>query len=359
MKVQDETELSEAIAGATGPLRIVGGGTRHLGRDWEGEVLDVSGHSGITLYEPGALTLVVRAGARVSEIEAVLAAEGQRLAFEPWMQGASTIGGVVATNASGSRRIQTGACRDFCLGVRFVDGTGNVVSNGGRVMKNVTGYDLVKLMAGSWGTLGVLSEVSLKVLPLPQMQGKLTVAGLDPAQAVAAMSQALGSPYEVSAATYLAAQSEVWLRVEGFETQVRHRLAQLTEMLGPLGSISHSVDAQADWDPITRLDPVEDAGDLWRVSVRPSAGPGTVAGFPEGARWFMDWGGGLIWVRVPAGHDLRKALCEGHATLMEAPPESHARLGTFQPETAGVAELSAGLRAKFDPRSIFNPGLMG
>ena len=188
MRVSSEEELAEAVRDAGGPLRIRGGGTRPVGRPVAGAALDVSGLCGIRLYEPGALTLVAAAGTPLAEIEAALAGEGQRLAFEPadWRgllgtTGEPTLGGVIAANVSGPRRVQAGAARDALLGVRFVDGRGTVVKNGGRVMKNVTGYDLVKLMAGSWGTLGVLSEVSLKVLPAPEAAATLAITGLDDA----------------------------------------------------------------------------------------------------------------------------------------------------------------------------------
>ena len=173
MHPSNELELADAIRDAGGALRIVGGGTR--GVAGQGDLLSAAGLAGIRLFEPAALTLVAGAGTPLAEIEAVLAKEGQRLAFEPgdWRgligsEGVSTIGGVVAANISGPRRVQAGACRDALLGVRFVDGSGTVVKNGGRVMKNVTGYDLARLLAGSWGTLGVLSEVGLKVLPAPE-----------------------------------------------------------------------------------------------------------------------------------------------------------------------------------------------
>ncbi|WP_374375088.1 FAD-binding protein, partial [Tabrizicola sp.] len=219
MRPKTEAELAEMVAGAISPLLLRGGGTRTLGHAM-GEVLETGGLTGVDLYEPGALTLVVRAGTPLAEVEAVLAAERQRLAFEVpdlrgllGREGVSTIGGVVATNASGPRRVQVGACRDACLGVRFVDGMGTVVKNGGRVMKNVTGYDLVKLLAGSRGVLGVLTEVSLKVQALPEAEATLVVEGLDDAAGLAALRSALGSPFDVSGAARHTGQSLI--RVEG------------------------------------------------------------------------------------------------------------------------------------------------
>ena len=196
MAITSEETLVDAVKGAAGPISVQGGGTRGLPAT--GQIMRVAGLQGITLYEPGALTLVAKPGTPVAEIEEALAAENQRLAFEPMdhrgllgTSGTPTIGGVMAGNISGPRRISVGAARDFLLGVRFVDGRGAVVKNGGRVMKNVTGYDLVKLMAGSYGTLGVLSEVSMKVLPRPETQSTLVLHGLDDGAAVAAMARAL------------------------------------------------------------------------------------------------------------------------------------------------------------------------
>jgi glycolate oxidase FAD binding subunit len=355
----DEAELAECIADATGPLAIRGGGTQ--GVIVEGAPLSTSKLQGITLYEPGAMTVVAQAGTSISEIEIALVAENQRLAFEPMdyrslldTQGEPTIGGVMAANISGPRRISVGAARDFLLGVRYVDGMGRTVKNGGRVMKNVTGYDLVKLMSGAHGTLGVLSEVSLKVLPCPETQATLVLHGLDDVMAVQALAKALGSPFEVSAAAHDPAQKQTLLRVEGFEASVKYRIQSLQELLG--GETSVEQDSAARWSAWRDVQGFAAADeDVWRVSCKPSDAPALVAKSDAlGVRY--DWAGGLIWLRASAGHDLRAALgnYDGHATLVRGNGQPK-----FEPEAAGVARISAGIRARFDPRGILNAGLMG
>ncbi|WP_425091608.1 FAD-binding protein [Tropicimonas sp. S265A] len=372
MQPGSESDLAEVIRGTKGPLRVRGGGTRPVGKPVTGEALSVAGLSGIDLYEPGALTIVVKAGTPLAEVEQALAAEGQRLPFEPMdhrgllgSDGAPTIGGVVAANASGPRRIQAGACRDSLIGVRFVTGEGEIVKNGGRVMKNVTGYDLVKLMAGSYGTLGVLSEVSFKVLPAPDAAATLTIAGLDTAQAVRALSASLGSPFEVSGAAHLPAtdgEARTLVRVEGLEAQVSYRTGKLTDLLRSYGPISVETDpAQVarTWMQIRDVAPFAGVpGDVWRISVKPSDGPGTAA--RTGGQVMLDWGGGLIWALVPEGTDMRARLGAfgGHATLVRASEDTRAAQAVFHPEPAPLAAISAGLRARFDPRGILNPGLM-
>lgn len=369
----NEADLAEAIRGANGPLSIRGGATRAMPA--AGEVLSVAGISGVSLYEPGALTIIAGAGTPLAEVEAALAAEGQRLPFEPpdmrgllATEGTPTIGGVVAANASGPRRIQAGATRDSLIGVRFVDGAGNLIKNGGRVMKNVTGYDLVKLMAGSHGTLGVLTEVAFKVLPEPPARATLQIVGLTPERAVAAMASALTSPFEVNAAAHLAqgpgGPPLTLIRIEGFEVQIAHRVAALTERLAQFGDVSAETAPEAvraEWDAVRDVAPFHAAeGDVWRFSVKPSDAPAVVERL--GARdVVMDWGGGLIWALTDPGSDARSALgaTPGHATIVRAEAETRQRLGTFHPEPAPLAAIAAGLRAKFDPRGILNPGLMG
>jgi glycolate oxidase FAD binding subunit len=369
VRVSGEDDLVEAIRSAKGAVRISGGGTRDVGRPVEGAVLDVSGLAGITLYEPGALTVVAKAGTPLAEVEAILAKEGQRLAFEPadWRgllgtEGEPTVGGMVATNVSGPRRIQVGACRDALLGVRFVDGTGAVVKNGGRVMKNVTGYDLVKLMAGSWGTLGAVTEVGLKVLPMPEAMATLVLPGLDDARAVAAMTAALRSPFDVSGAAH--GPKGTLIRIEGFAQSVGYRAERLAALLAPFGTARierNGAAVAAIWRDVRDVEPFHALqGSVWKLSVKPSEAPGLAARSGAGAVLY-DWGGGLVWLLLPDGDDLRARLgvFSGHATLMRAPAECRARLAPFHPEAAPLAAISTALRARFDPKGILNPGLMG
>jgi glycolate oxidase FAD binding subunit len=375
--MRTEQELAQAIAGAEGALRIIGGGTRDVGRPVEGELLSVAGLCGVELYEPGALTLVVRAGTPVAEVEALLAAEGQRLPFEPMdhrallgTQGTPTIGGVIAANVSGPRRIQVGAARDFCLGVRFVDGRGQVLSNGGRVMKNVTGYDLVKLMAGSWGTLGVLSEVSLKLLAVSETEATLVIRGLAPGAAVAALSSALGSPWDITGAAHLAlGDGETRVRIEGLAQSVAYRARRLGEEICAGWELVEGAASAALWQGARDVAAFAKREVVWRISVKPTDGPRLSAALREaglGHEVIYDWGGGLMWLAPEGGHaDGGAALIRehvarlgGHARLEKGSRDLRGSVPVFQPEAAPVGALSAKIRAQFDPRGILNPGLM-
>ena len=385
MRPGDEAELVAALRGATGPLRIVGGGTRHLGLGGtaalagaEG-VLETAGMAGVSLYEPEALTLVARAGTSLAAVAAMLAGERQRLAFEVpdlrgllGRQGTSTLGGVVAANASGPRRIQVGACRDSLLGVRFVDGAGAVIKNGGRVMKNVTGYDLVKLMAGSHGTLGVLCEVSFKVQAEPEAEATLVWQGLTAELAVMALSTALGSPFDVSGAAHVAGLGQTMIRLEGMAGSVAYRSRALNAALGGGWAVVTDAASAQMWRCVRDVAALAGRpGAVWRVSVKPAAGPQVVAAMGARVRDAVyDWGGGLVWLLCDevAGADADAGASElrrlvrgfgGHATLMRASDAVRQRVPVFHPEAAGVAALSRGLRAKFDPRGILNPGMMG
>ena len=362
-----EAELSQAVRDA-GAVRVIGGGTRgYADRTAANEILSTRGLSGISLYEPGALTLVAASGTPLNDIEAALEAEGQMLAFEPMdhrallgTDGAPTIGGVAAANISGPRRIQAGAARDAMLGVRFVDGRGDIIKNGGRVMKNVTGYDLVKLMAGSFGTLGVMSEVSLKVLPKPEAAAVCLIEGLSDEAAVRAMAAALGSPYDVTGAAHLRTGLDgapvTMIRVEGFADMVAYRSGKLREMLSAFGDVATELDPErikAGWGYVRDVVGFADQpGDVWRVSVKPSDGPKVVeAVAPLDAVY--DWGGGLVWMRVANGADVHAAVrgFTGHATRVRGG-------ASFSPHADGIAALSRGLKAQFDPMGKLNPGVM-
>lgn len=364
-----EAEICAGVQGG-GPFAVHGGGTRRIGLC---EGASLSAADATWDYDPGALTLTVAAGVPVEVIDKMLVTERQRIAFEvPDLRGLlgrdgiSTIGGIVATNASGPRRVGVGACRDFCLGVGFVDGRGRAIKNGGRVMKNVTGLDLVKLMAGSHGTLGLLTEISLKVQPVPEMAATLIIEGLSEPEAVAAMSAALGTPFDVTGAAHLPAgvgvAARTLIRLEGFESSVAYRMGALQTALAAFG------DSAVDWDSVTNDETwsaIRDVarfhgtdGDVWRVSVKPSDAPALVAAVqPEDVLY--DWGGGRLWLLTQAGMDVRTKMGAGHATLIRASDGTKRRLGVFHPENAVVAKLSGGLRRKFDPDQKFNRGMMG
>ncbi len=359
MRPVSEAELAGIVAGASGPLLVRGGGTRTIGHA-VGEVLETSGLAGVELYEPGSLTLVVRAGTPLAEVDNLLAADRQRLAFEPpdlrrllGRDGMSTIGGVAAANACGPRRVQAGAARDALLGVRLVDGTGSVIKNGGRVMKNVTGYDLVKLLAGSRGTLGVLSEVSFKVQAMPEAEATLIIEGFGDEAGLAALRRALGSPFDVSGVARHSGRSLV--RVEGMAGSVAYRAGRLRDLVGGEVTLAEAGKSAALWREVRDVLPFADRpGDVWRIITLPTAAAGIVARLESEAIW--DWAGGQIWLNAEPGRGAEIAAAvagRGHATLVRG-----AGGPVFPPEAAEVMALAAGLKARFDPRGILNSGMM-
>ena len=341
MRPESEAELAAMLRGASGPVSVTGGASRLYPGEGQGARIDMRGITGITLYEPAALTLVVRAGTPLAEVEAVLAAENQMLGFEPDPRPGSTIGGVAASNASGPRRVLAGACRDAMLGVRLVTGDGRIVKNGGRVMKNVTGYDLVKLLAGSRGTLGAITEIAFRTAPVPPAHAVLRLEGLDDAAAIAAMTMALGGPYDVTGAGRLPS-GRVILRLEGLPGSVALRAKALASALAPLGSVE-IVDDISHFNRL-RDYPQVSAGPLWRIVLRPSQAAAVLAQLP--GRHAIDWGGALIWAEAPAGWRPHlppgaRATCVSGATAQLPAPD---------PVTA---RLETGLRAAFDPRGLF------
>jgi glycolate oxidase FAD binding subunit len=326
-----------------------------------GEVLETGGLSGVELYEPGALTLVARAGTPLAEVEHVLAAERQRLAFEPpdlrallGRDGVSTLGGVLAANASGPRRVQSGAARDAALGVRFVDGSGAVVKNGGRVMKNVTGYDLVKLLAGSRGVLGILTEASFKVQAQPEVEATLVVEGLGDEAGLASLRAALGSPFDISGAARHSGRSLV--RVEGLAGSVAYRVGRLAALVGGDVTVVEGEESARMWRAVRDVAPFAGKpGDVWRVACLPTAAAEIVARAEAEAIW--DWGGGLIWLLAEPGRgaDIAASVAgRGHVTLVRGQGGP-----VFPPEPPEVMALVSGLKAKFDPKGLFNRGMMG
>ena len=371
-----ENELSEYVRSARAPIAIRGGDTRGFADRAEGQTLVTSGLSAIKLYEPDSLTLIAEAGTPVKTVEKVLDGQGQCLPFEPMnhrsllkRSGTPTIGGVVAANISGPRRVQVGACRDYLIGVRFVDGRGRVIRSGGRVMKNVTGYDLVKLLAGSYGTLGILTEVAFKVLPKARAQATLVLFGLNYATANEAMADALSSPFEVTGAAHegQGESSRTLFRLEGHEQSVlyrRRRLASLLRKFGDFELIADPAESQRIWDRIrdVRLF-ARDSGDVWKISVKPTCSPQLVERIKDNmdCQAIFDWGGGLVWMLVPEGTEIRPLLgaFKGHATLVRATRDNHSRLGTFERDPLPIRKVGRMLKQQFDPNSLLNPGLLG
>lgn len=346
---------------------------------------------GIVEYEPAEMVMTVKSGTPVAEVEAALAANRQMMAFEPMdhrgimgTSGDPTIGGVFAANVSGPRRFVAGAARDSLLGIRFVNGQGQVIRAGGRVMKNVTGLDLVKLLAGSQGTLGFLTEVTFRVLPVPLAVETIVISGLDDLAATKAMAAAMALSVEVSGATHLPAgvgglflagqlpESEATvLRLEGLAASVSVRAGKLAEAMEAFGPVSRlgSDESRVLWREIRDVHPYADGTQtpLWRASVAPSAGHQLVAALRLEARVdaFYDWQGGLVWMHMeadPEGKLLRRYIRElggGHATLVRATDEARAQTPVFEPLPDALAALSARVKQKLDPAGIFSPGKMG
>lgn len=365
------------------PLAIHGGGTRPIGGPVHaGRTLSTQQMTGITLYEPSELVLSARAGTPLAEIQATLAANRQRLPFEPidyrhllGNHGTPTIGGVTASNSSGPRRIHSGAARDALIGIRATTGRGETIKSGGRVMKNVTGYDFVKLMAGSWGTLGVLTEVTYKLLPEVETEATLLLSGLSAERAVEAMTAALATPFEITGAAHLpaadGAPARTVLRIEGFEASVTARAARLDAVLRPFGTFE-TLGFEASrvlWKSIRDVEVLDTPREaaIWRISVRPSDGPavGERLAAALGSSLLYDWAGGLIWVSTSPEGDGGAAIVRatvaavgGHAMLVRGSPALRSSVPVFQPEAPAVAAIARQIKATFDPAGVLNPGRM-
>jgi glycolate dehydrogenase FAD-binding subunit len=338
-----QQSVHEAQVRATA-LRIVGGDSKaFLGRVPRGEVLEVAGHRGIVDYEPGELVVTARGGTPLAELEAALSEHGQMLAFEPPHFGpTATLGGTLACGLSGPRRPYAGAARDFVLGLRLLNGRGDLLAFGGRVMKNVAGYDVSRLMVGTMGTLGILLEVTLKVLPKPAEE--LTLAQEStPAGAIEAMNRWAGRPVPLSGACYDG--DRLYLRLSGGPTAVAAARAQIGgEALA---------DGPALWGRIREQRHGFFAGDmpLWRLSVAPATPPLELPG-----KWLLDWGGALRWLRTTTEAQAVRGAASaagGHATLFLGGD----RTGElFHPLSAALMEIHRRLKHAFDPQGILNPG---
>jgi glycolate dehydrogenase FAD-binding subunit len=397
MRPIDEREfarvLAEAHASKT-PLEVLGAGSKQaIGRPMQ-TAASVSARAmrGITLYEPTEMVMAARAGTPLSQVETALSERGQMLAFEPVDYGPmlggeaaqATIGGVFAANVSGARRVAIGAARDHLLGIRGVNGRGEIFKSGGRVMKNVTGYDLCRGLSGSWGTLAALSEVTFKVLPAPEDTATLVLLDLPDDIAVEVLCTAMASPFEVTGAVHLQAplaarlehpglkgqsESVTALRLESFAKSVAYRRGRLKDLLKVYGDI-HELERDTSlllWGELRRLSVLRGIAPVWRISTTPTAGPKVVAAISAymECRAFYDWSGGLIWAEVlpttdAGAADVRRVIAShgGHATLVRAATQVRAAVEVFQPLEAGPAKLSRRLKSAFDPAGILNPGRM-
>jgi glycolate oxidase FAD binding subunit len=379
-----ESAIASQIAAAREPLLVRGAGTKSgmLRPVQAAGVITTTGLTGVTLYAPKELIISALAGTPLHEIETTLAEHGQHLIAEPpdlssllgTRANTQTLGGVVATNVSGPRRVAWGAMRDHVMGIRAVTGRGEVIHSGGRVLKNVTGLDLCKLLTGSHGTLGIITEVTLKVLPGPEAVGTIVIPGLDAERAVEVLSAALGSPYGVSGAAWLSAgaaallpaplaagRSLTMIRIEDFAPSVLYRTEKLRGELGFSGA--DILDGSGLWPAVrdVRVLPSSDGDGIWRVSVRPSSGPGVLRAV-EGMTGYLDWGGGLVWLAGPANEATHRSVeaaaraAGGQWTLMRAPDSLRNVVDVVPPEPASLAAITRRVKRAMDPRGILNPG---
>jgi glycolate oxidase FAD binding subunit len=403
LKVRDAKDVEQVVRAAIAseqPLEIIGHGSkRTVGQPMAtNALLDLSALNAVKSYEPNELIITVEAGAPLADVQSLIDSKNQRFAFEPMdtapllgTPAAGTIGGMIGAGLAGPRRIQAGAARDHLLGAHAVSGFGDSFKAGGRVVKNVTGYDLCKLLAGSWGTLAVMTEVTLKVMPRPESERTLVLRGLDDMAANRAMTAALGSPFDVSGAAHLpksalreaagalgnlgSPQNALTLvRLEGITASATHRAASLARTLSPFGSaeIIEDEGSATVWRCVRDVEPFAAKGPLgawpvWRIVCPPASGGalGERLARETGGDVLYDWGGGLIWAAMPPRPDAqaelvrqRAASSGGHAMLLRAPDEVRRKVDVFHPASGGVAALSERVRQSFDPKGILNRGRM-
>jgi glycolate oxidase FAD binding subunit len=404
LRVRDAQDVEQVVRAAIAseqPLEIVGHGSKRLiGQPMAtNALLDLSALNSVTSYEPSELIITVQAGAPLADVQSLIDSKNQQFAFEPvdtapllGTASRATIGGMLGAGFAGPRRIKAGGARDHLLGAHGVSGFGDSFKAGGRVVKNVTGYDLCKLLAGSWGTLAVMTEVTLKVMPRPESERTVVLHGLDDLTANRAMTAALGSPFDVSGAAHVpksALQRPVnglgkhgWpsealtvLRLEGILASVEHRAAALRGLLAPFGAgqiIEDDAASAGIWHSVRDVMPFTANGAMgawpvWRIVCPPAAGGalGRRLSQETGGDVLYDWGGGLIWAALPPKPDAQALTVRqhvnvlgGHATLVRASDELRRKVDVFHPQPAGLAALSERVRQSFDPKSILNRGRM-
>ncbi|MGP9810055.1 FAD-binding protein [Rhodopseudomonas sp. NSM] len=402
LKVRDAQEVEDAVRAAIAgeqPLEIIGHGTkRRVGQPMAtNAVLELSALNAVVGYEPNELIITVQAGAPVADVLSLIDSKNQQFAFEPMntslllgtVETEGTIGGMIAAGLAGPRRIKSGGARDHLLGAHAVSGFGESFKAGGKVVKNVTGYDLCKLLAGSWGTLAVMTEVTLKVTPRPESERTLVLRGLDDVTANRAMTQAVGSPYDVSGAAHLPGsalrttggaladlaqpdQALTLLRLEGITSSASHRAQSLREALKSFGATELIEDeaSAALWRAVRDVEPFAASGPralwpVWRIVCPPASGGafGQALQRESGGEVVYDWGGGLIWAALPPAADAqakalrqRVAAIDGHASLIRGSDEVRARIDVFHPQPGGLAALGQRVKNSFDPRNVLNRG---
>jgi glycolate oxidase FAD binding subunit len=404
LKARDAKDVEQVVRAAIAseqPLEIIGHGSKRLiGQPMAtNALLDLSALNAVTSYEPNELIITVEAGAPLADVKSLIDSKNQEFAFEPNDTAAllgtpklATTGCMIGAGLAGPRRIRAGGARDHLLGAHAVSGFGDSFKAGGRVVKNVTGYDLCKLLAGSWGTLAVMTEVTLKVMPRAESERTLVLRGLDDVAANRAMTAALGSPFDVSGAAHVpksAFQTAVeglgdlgapreaitLLRLEGIAASAAHRAVALAKLLAPFGNVEIVEDAAASapiWRSVRDVQPFAANGALgvwtvWRIVCPPASGGalGERLARDTGGEVIYDWGGGLIWAALPPKPDGQAALVRqrvnavgGHATLLRAPEEVRRNIEVFHPQPSGLARLSERVRHSFDPKNILNRGRM-
>jgi glycolate oxidase FAD binding subunit len=403
LKVRDAKDVEEVVRAAIAseqPLEIIGHGTRRaIGHPMAtNAVLDLSALNAVISYEPNELIITVQAGAPLADVQSLIDSKNQQFAFEPMdtsallgVSGNGTVGGMIGAGLAGPRRIKAGGARDHLLGAHAVSGFGDSFKTGGKVVKNVTGYDLCKLLTGSWGTLAVMTEVTLKVMPKPESERTLVLGGLDDVTANRAMTAALGSPFDVSGAAHLPnsafrpatgalaalssqGQAVTLLRLEGIAASVADRAGSLGKTLSPFGPVEMLRDSAsaAVWSTIRDVEPFASSGSLgawpvWRIVCPPASGGvlGQALARDSGGDVIYDWGGGLIWAALPPKPDALAGLVRqrveaagGHASLIRASEQTRRDVEVFHPQAGGLAALSQRVRHSFDPKTILNRGRM-